>query len=464
LGWRSENAYCLKTNSKLQYSIFASEERMKKVLYIIYYWPPCGGISVLRNLKFVKYFRDFGWEPVVYAPENANYPVIDETTFKDIPPGVEVLKTPVIEPFGIFNLLQGKKKDERVKDVFLVRDEKPGLAHKLGVWVRGNFFIPDARMLWINPSVRYLRKYLRSHHVDAMISYGPPHSTHRIAYALKQEFGIPWVADFQDPWTEIDYFEKFMLTDFARNKHKRQEQEVLKTADKVVMVSKSWCQDLAALGGRPVGYIPFGFDHDDFNQKNPISADPKFTISHFGTLGIDRNPEELWTVLAELSAEDPEFRNALQIDLAGVVDYSIFEAIEKNGLKSNLQYHLFLTKDKVVPHMLSSAILLLLLNKGFGEYNVKGRIPAKLFEYLGSKRPIMVIGNSGSDVARIIAETNGGITIDYPDHQALKNTITEFYKAWKEGRQLYLPEHIEEYNFRNLTGKMAGLLDEISQK
>jgi hypothetical protein len=437
---------------------------LKKILYIIYYWPPCGGISVLRNLKFVKYFRQFGWEPVVYAPENANYPVIDETTFRDIPPGIEVIKTPVIEPFGIFNILQGKKKGERVKDVFLVRDEKPGLAHKLGVWVRGNFFIPDARMLWINPSVRYLRKYLKTHHVDAMISYGPPHSTHRIAYALKKEFGIPWVADFQDPWTQIDYFEKFMLTDFARNKHKKQEQEVLKTADKVVMVSKSWCEDLAELGGRPVKYIPFGYDEDDFKNIVPVKQDQKFIISHYGTLGIDRNPESLWMVLSELCDEIPGFRDQLMIDLAGVVDYSIFEIVEKAGLKNNLNYTQFLNKEKVVEGMLSSDILLLLLNKGFGEYNVRGRIPAKLFEYLGSRKPILVMGREGSDVANIINETRAGITIDYDQHAALKKSVLEFYTAWKEGRQLYHPEHIEEYNFKYLTGKMAGLLDEISRQ
>jgi len=419
---------------------------------------------VLRNLKFVKYFRDFGWEPVVFAPENANYPVIDETTFKDIPAGIEVIKTPVIEPFAIFNLLQGKKKDERVKDVFLVRDQKPGLAHKLGVWVRGNFFIPDARMLWINPSVKRLRKYLKENKVDAMISYGPPHSTHRIAYALKQEFGIPWVADFQDPWTQIDYFEKFMLTDFARNKHKKQEQEVLKTADKVVMVSPSWCDDLAELGGRPVDYIPFGFDADDFKDARPEKPFNKFIISHFGTLGIDRNPEALWKVLAELSVEMPEFKTHLQIDLAGVVDYSIFETLEKAGLKANLNYNAFLTKDKVVAGMLASDILLLLLNTGFGEYNTKGRIPAKLFEYLGSQRPILVIGQTDSDVAKIVSDTKAGITIAYENASEIKQSVLQFYASWKRGEQLYRPIHIQDYNFKYLTGKMAALLDEISGK
>jgi hypothetical protein len=437
---------------------------LKKVLYIIYYWPPCGGASVLRTLKFVKYLGDFGWKPVVFAPENANYPVIDETTLNDIPPGTEVIKLPIVEPFGIFNILKGKKKQESVKDVFLVRDEKPGLIHNLGVWVRGNFFIPDARMLWIKPSVKHLRKYLQTHKIDAIISSGPPHSVHRIAYKLKKEFDIPWIADFQDPWTQIDYFEKFMLTDFARKKHIRHENEVLQTADKVVIVSPSWSKDLSDLGGgRPVNSITMGYDEAEFPNIIPDKQSKKFTISHYGTLGIDRNPDELWRVLSDLSDEIPSFRASLQIVLAGVVDYSIFQGVEKAGLKENLQYNAFLTKDKVVESMLSSDILLLLLNKGYGEYNVKGRIPGKVFEYLGCKKQILVIGEHDSDVAAIVSKSKAGITVGYDDYQNLKKMVVEFYKAWQQGKQLYTPVNTSEYTFKHLAGKLAGLLDEIAK-
>lgn len=435
---------------------------LKRVLYIVYYWPPAGGVSVLRNLKFVKYFREFGWEPVVYAPENANYPLTDPTVAKDIPNGVEVLKTKAREPFAVFNLLQGKKTGEKVQDVFLVRDKKPGIMHKLGVWVRGNFFIPDARMLWISPSVRYLKKYLKDHPVDAIISYGPPHTTHRIAYHLKQATGIPWIADFQDPWTQIDYFEKFMLTDTARQKHKRQEQEVLHTADKVVMVSPSWCDDLAKLGNRPVDYIPFGFDEADFKNVNPLPRD-KFRISHFGTLGLDRNPAELWEVLASIANEDSAFRNNLEITLAGAIDYTVFQEIEQHGLKANLNYQRQMPKDKVIEGMISSDMLLLLLNKGFGEYNVLGRIPAKLFEYLGSRRPILAIGRDDSDVAGILRETQAGRTVNYADKSLLKEAVLQYYSAWKNNTALFHPQGLEKYNFRNLTGQMASLLDQIAK-
>jgi hypothetical protein len=434
---------------------------VKKVLYIAYYWPPCGGISVLRNSKLAKYFPQYGWDPVIYAPENPHYPVIDPSTEADIPKGTVVLKQPVLEPFGVFNLLQGKKAKDKVQDVFLVRDKKPGLMHSLGVWVRGNFFIPDARMLWIKPSVKYLVKYLRENPVDAILSSGPPHTVHRIALGVKKQTGLPWIADFQDPWTQIDYFEKFMLTPFARNKHYRQEREVLQTADKVVTVSPSWAKDFEMLSGREAVSIPMGFDADDFTSIPPKSD--KFIISHFGTLGIDRNPEQLWTVLADLCQELPDFGNDLQIDLAGVIDYSVFEAIEKAGLQDKLHYERFLNRAEVIARMQASAVLLLLLNKGFGNYNVMGRIPAKLFEYLGAKQPVLVLGLPGSDVDKIIHETQAGVTVNYNDSSAIKESILTLYDAWKKGLQLYRPVNTEKYSFRWLTGEMARLLDEISK-
>ena len=428
-----------------------------------YYWPPCGGITVVRNVKFVKFFREFGWEPVVYAPLDPNYYFLDDTSFKDIPEGVVVLKTPAREPFGLFNLLQGKKKGEKVKDVFLVRDKEPGLIHKLGICVRGNFFIPDARMLWIKPSVKYLSKYIKENKIDAIISAGPPHSMHRIALALSKKFNIPYIADFGDPWTQIDYFEKFMLTDFAREKHKKQEQEVLKNAGKVVIVSPTWADDMAKLSGRPVDCIPTGYDLDDFKGIEPVNGG-KFTICHFGTLGIDRNPDKLWKALAELANEAPGFREDFQIMLGGSWDYTIPQDIEGLGMKENLKCFDALSRDEIMARLLGSGIQLLLINKGFGDYNIKGRIPAKVFEYMGSKKPILTIGPPDSDVAQIVAETATGVTCNYEDKDGLKQAVLTYYKAWKEGKELLHPKNIEKYSFRNLTGKMAGLLNDITSK
>jgi glycosyltransferase involved in cell wall biosynthesis len=438
---------------------------LKKVLYIAYYWPPCGGIGVVRNLKFVKYFRNHGWEPIIYAPENASYPIIDPSTEKDLPNNITILKTPIFEPYGLFNLAKGKKKSEQVKDVFLVNEQKKSLMHDLGLWIRANFFIPDARAFWVKPSIAYLRKYLRENPVDAIISYGPPHSMHLIAKALHKEFGTPWVSDWQDPWTEIDYFSKFKMTDRARQKHIKLEHEVITEANALVMVSKSWCTDLQKLSGRPVDYIPFGFDESDF-AAHTYQKGAHFTISHFGTFGTDRNPLFLWKALAELKQEIPAFASHLKLHLAGQVDVTIFNALENAGLKDQLRYDKQINKSELFGYLTNSNVQLVLINapeEGIA-YNNKGRIPAKVFECIGSKQPVLVIGPTDGDVANIVAETQTGKTFNYDDFTNIKDTLKLWYTNWQQGIPSTRPINIDRFSFNNLSNQMAAVLNKISSK
>ncbi|MEX1382275.1 MAG: glycosyl transferase family 1, partial [Lutibacter sp.] len=199
-----------------------------KVLIITYYWPPAGGSGVQRWLKFVKYFRDFDIEPVVYTVENPKYPILDESLVKDIPKGIEVLKQPIFEPNNLLSFF-GKKKTESAG--FL--NPNPSFFEKILQYIRANYFIPDARKFWIKPSVNYLKKYISKNNIDAIITTGPPHSMHLIGLKLKKQLGINWIADFRDPWTEIDYFHQLPLSKKAINKHHFLEQEVLLNADKV---------------------------------------------------------------------------------------------------------------------------------------------------------------------------------------------------------------------------------------
>lgn len=418
----------------------------------------------MRNTKFTKYFRTFGWEPVIYAPQNAQYPITDESTLKDLPSGVEILRTAIREPYGLFNVIKGKKKNEPVKDVFLVKEKGPGLMHQLGLWVRANFFIPDARALWIKPSINYLRSYLKEHPVDAIISYGPPHSMHLIALALHKELGIPWLSDWQDPWTEIDYYEKFPMMNSAKRQHERLEKEVLQTANEVVMVSKSWCKDLEQLSGRNVHYIPFGYDADDF-EGIPHERNTHFTITHFGTLGYDRNPVMLWETLQELIHENLIHKNDLKIHLAGQVDGSVFQSIEHYGLKEQLIYEHQINKSALFHYLRKSELLLVLINKPEAglRYNNRGRIPAKVFECIGAQRPILVIGPPDGDVANIVRETKAGINVDYQEKNALKQHLASLYIQWKNNAVVQQNTSGEIYSFEYLCKQMSEILNNMSK-
>ena len=217
---------------------------MKKVLIITYYWPPSGGAGVQRWLKFVKYLREFGWEPIVYTPENPEAPAVDESLLKDIPKNLTAIKRPIWEPYNLYKNFIGQKKDERINAGFLTEKKKPGLAEKISVWVRGNWFIPDARKLWITPSIKFLSDYLKRNPVDAIVSTGPPHSMHLIALGLKKKLNLPWLADFRDPWTNIDFYDKLMLTKASDVKHKKMELDVLKNANIITAIGWSMADDL----------------------------------------------------------------------------------------------------------------------------------------------------------------------------------------------------------------------------
>ena len=429
---------------------------MKKVLIISYYWPPAGGIAVHRCLKFAKYLREYGWEPIICTAENPEYPVLDEGNFKDIPSGIKVLRTKIWEPYNLFKFITGKKKAERIHNVFL-EEEKLSLAHKLGIWIRGNIFIPDARKFWIRPSVKFLSKYLKESPVDILFTNGPPQSTHMIAYGVKKNLGIPWHADFQDPWTLVDYFPQLMLNPISKTIHKKKEQNVFRWADKVTICSDTWKKDLESIGAKDVGVIVWGYDEDDFPNIT-LSLSKKFTLSHFGSLGPDRNAKTLWKALSIIANENKQFAKDLELELVGFVGHAIIDEIKLLGLTDDLQISEHISRKETLERMHRSQALLLILND---MPNVNGRLPGKLFEYLASRRPILVIGPETSDASKIVQGVNAGNTCGFKDLEKTIDTVKDLYDKFKHGTLPSNKTDISQYSNRNLTKKLAGYLDQI---
>lgn len=433
---------------------------MRKVLVITYYWPPSGGAGVQRWLKFVKYFREFGWEPIVYTPENPEAPAIDNSLLKDVPKNVTVLKTKIWEPYNLYKNFIGQKKEEKINAGFLSEKKKPGLAEKISVWIRGNVFIPDARKFWVKPSVKFLSEYLKKNPVDAIVSTGPPHSMHLIALGLKKKFNIPWLADFRDPWTNIDFYDKLMLTKFSDAKHKKLELDVLKNADKIVIVSWNWAKDFQKIFNREVEVITNGFDEEDF-PKEKIPLDEKFSVSHIGAMNKDRNPHQFWKALSELLKENISLRNNLQIRLIGKNDIAVIQSIEDNGLKNFTDIISYLPHNEVLKQICSSQILLLPLNDTL---NTLGIIPGKLFEYLAAKRPIFAIGNENGDSAKIIRDASAGTTCDFKDKEKMKKEILKMYSQYKNGNLNFDITNIMQHSRKNKTSEMSSLLTFIVKK
>lgn len=438
---------------------------MKKVLVIVYYWPPSGGGGVQRWVKFSKYLPQLGWEPIIYAPEDADYPLTDPSLEKELSPDLKVIKRPIFEPRKLYRKWLGKSSQSENKasadEIFYIPAKERSLKQRLSLWVRGNLFIPDARMFWIRPSVRYLEKYLKSNPVDVIVTTGPPHSMHLIGKALHKKLGIAWLADFRDPWTEIEFYDKMMLSNRADKKHRRLEREVIQEASAVSMVTYYWADKFLKMGAKRTATITNGYDDTDFGPQTDGPLSEHFLLSHIGTLANDRNPAGLWQVLKELCEEKEGFRHDLRVQLVGKTDPAVWRSMEAFGLAENGIDGGYVDHETAVRLMKQSQLLLLLINQS--AQNAPGRMTGKIFEYLASKRPVLCIGEEKSDPARVLEETQGGVTCDFQNLEKLKALILDYYEAYKANSLTVQSDGYQRFSRLNMTKKLAKVMDEISQ-
>ena len=439
---------------------------MKRVLIITYYWPPSGGSGVQRWLKMSKYLPENGWQPVIYTAEDAEYPVEDQSLERDVSSEAEVIRRPIVEPYTFYKKFLGMKKGEKVKAGFINEGtRKPGWKENLSVWLRGNFFIPDARRWWIKPSVSFLKKYLKEHPVDAIISTGPPHSMHLIAKALHKQFNIPWVADFRDPWTDIDYYKDLKLTRYADKKHHRLEKQVLTEATKVVTIGWDCAKGLENHGAKDVAVITNGYDEDIQSVETfPETSHPEhetgaFTMAHIGIMGASRNPETFWQSISDIVETFPE--TSLQIRLIGQVDNSVIESIKRHNIEKFVEVIPYIPHNQVIMEQQKSDVLLLFVNN---TPNAKGILTGKIFEYMASGRPILCIGPEDGDSARILNETKTGVTVDFNDKGKMKSVILDLMAKRQENQLVTNNTNaIEKYSRRNLTKEYVRLLNDITR-
>lgn len=424
---------------------------MKRVLIICYYWPPAGGPGVQRWLKFVKYLREFDIEPIVYVPDQPHYPIRDESFLAEVPKGIEIMKTPIKEPYQYAKLLFRKKTNKISSGII---DEKdPSFLEKLMLYARGNLFIPDARVGWVKPSVRYLTSYLEQNpDIDTIITTGPPHSLHLIGMKLKEHLGLRWIADFRDPWTSIHYHKSLRLGKKAAKKHLKLEKQVLQSADEIIVTSPGTLREFEGIRKRPVHLITNGFDE---RPTLEVAEDSKFSLVHIGSLLSNRNPMVLWEVLKQLTQELHSFKENLEIKLVGLVAHEIKDAIKEQGLEPFVSMPGYVTHKEALQLQQAARILLLI------EMNRKETasiLPGKLFEYLNARRPIIALGPLGSDIAPLLKETQSGQFFDYESHAALKTYIESLYHQYLQGTLGTFSSKIEHYSRKHLTGVMAEVI------
>ena len=436
---------------------------MKRVLIITYYWPPTGGSGVQRWVKFAKYLPSLGWQPVIYTPENPEQLAVDHSLEKEIPEGVEIIKTHITEPYELYKkFLHKSGHTKEAVEVNPVNAQNKSLAQKAAMWVRGNLFRPDPRCLWIRPSVKFLKKYLEEHPVDLIVSTGPPQSMHLIGRRLSMQTGLPWIADFRDPWTKIFYFKHLSMTKATERWHHRMEKKVLDDATAVVAVSPLVQQEFQAMTQTPVELITNGYDECDFPDGKCEEAaggpDRDFVITHTGLFAADGNPTVLWDVLAEKCNKDENFKKLLKIKLIGKTDAQIICSIKEAGLGGNLVDMGYQPHAAAVSEQRTASLLILPLRK---EPEYKAVLPGKLFEYLASWRPVLGIGQPDGAMSMILNTTKTGVVLNWEDRKSVGRFIDYCWKRHLEGALTVEDADISRFTRLNLTRQMAALFNVI---
>lgn len=423
-----------------------------KLLIITYYWPPAGGPGVQRWLKFVKYLPDYGFQPIVYIPENPSYPIIDENLLSEVSNETIILRNKIVEPYQWASFLS-KNKTKKISSGIIPNKKKQTILDQLLLWIRGNIFIPDARVLWVKPSVKYLEKYLSENGITTIITSGPPHSLHLIGLELKQKLNVKWVADFRDPWTTIGYHKALKLSEFAANKHKQLEYKVLINADLILVTSPSTRAEFKKITSKPIEVITNGYDVEKIGNQ---IVDKKFSLAHIGSFLSERNPRILWESISELIRENPLFASHFQLKLIGAISQEVLDSIALFQLQNYVNNLGYVSHDEAIVHQKKSQVLLLI---EINSEDTKSIIPGKLFEYLVSERPIIGVGPKGCDFAEIIIDTNTGVFVDYSEKEKLKNYIANYFSLFLEGNLKSNGVGLQKYSRKNLTEKLANLLN-----
>ena len=430
---------------------------MKRVLIITYYWPPSGGSGVQRWVKFAKYLPKEGWQPVIYTPENPEFTAIDRTLAAEIPPEAEVIKRPILEPYGVYKKLLGKKGSEG-GEVNPINGGKKNWKQKLSLFIRGNFFIPDPRVFWVRPSVRFLKRYLKEHPVDAIVTTGPPHSMHLIGLGLSKATGLPWLADFRDAWTNMFYYKYLELGKWADEKQHRLEKAVLDNATIVVSVSPYEQKDFQKITSNEVRLMTNGFDPADYRADS--ETDEFFNITLTGLFASAGNPKMLWRVLSDKCVADKVFKSLLKIRLIGKTDADILQTIKDAGLEGNLYYPGYQPHEVAVQEQRNASFLLLCLRQ---EPEYASAVPGKIFEYLASRRPILGIGQTDSIMAKMIRDTSSGVAYDWDDEESIRKWVDFCWEEFRNGELKDNISDISRYDRRVITRQLAGYLDEMTR-
>jgi len=440
---------------------------MKKVLIVAYYFPPSGGPGVQRVLKYVQYLRDFGWEPVVLTVRDGNFPARDESLLKEIPEGIQVIRTDIFEPYDLYRTFTGKKKGTAI-DVNTIRKEgtKLSVSEWLAEFIRATFFIPDARIGWYNHAMKAGLEVIEKEKIEAIYSSSPPYTCALIARGLKRKTGLPWIAGFRDPWTGfITTPDRWAI---PAGIDRKLEHAVFSEADLVEVawlgIMKDAMRKYPKLPGARFHHLPNGFDSHDFPEVDTSArTDNRFTVTYTGSMYGRRNPDAFLKAVERLATRGEIDPSGIRLRFIGRFGDEVLEMFRSSPLGDAIEVVGYMPHRESIAQLFLSDALLLVVDECDESDEV---VPGKVYEYIGSGRPLLAVAPERGAIADLIAETRGGYVAHQSNIAGIADAFLALYRDHLSGSHSLIPDTgaIARYERRNTTGELAGLLDALTEQ
>jgi len=437
---------------------------MKNLLIIAYYFPPSGGPGVQRVLKHIKYLPQFGWNPIIYTVKDAQYPAYDYSLVDELPKDIMVYRSKIFEPYNFYRKIVGIKNSDPV-DVNIIKKvgQKLTWKEKFSEFIRATFFIPDARMFWYFSGKKELKRAIKENKIDAVYNSAPPYTTALIAKKVKKILNVPWVAGFRDPWSDFIASPKRWFIPRAIERHL--EKSVYQKADKIECAWVGIIID--AMGKFPdldeskFHYIPNGYDSEDYPEVNWEGND-RFTLTYTGSMYGKRNPSALFQAIEKLLKENLIKKEDFVIKFIGRFGREIHEMIENTSFQESIKVISYLPHKESLVELLKSDALLLIVDESKESEEI---VPGKVYEYIGTKKPILTIAPKNGAVAQLMNETGIGLVAHQSEIDEISDNFLRLFSLWQNrGEKLKINESaISKYERRESTRQLSTLLDELAK-
>lgn len=422
---------------------------MLKVLVIAYYFPPMGLSGVQRTLKFVKYLKNYNWEPTVLTTSEVGYFAHDQSLKKELDEtGVRVIRIGSREPNS---LLAG------FGTLKLPREFIRKILNRLSQI----FFIPDNKIAWARSAYEKCLHLLESEQFDAIFISGPPFSLFDVFSHIKKKYNIPLMLDYRDLWVDNQF--SFYITPFHKISHKKKEYKALKASDKVIVtnrrIKEKLINDYKFLSFDDIFIIPHGYDPQDFEKVNIIAKpNDKMLITYAGIFYEFITPKYFLKAFKKLLVEYPAVGENIRLAFVGLLRKENQNLIRKLKIQPYIIEYGYLNHMQTIQKLLMSDILWMMVGNGKNAATVSS---GKLYEYFGTRKPVIACVPDGA--LKLSAHEYKASFIVEPDNiEQIKNKILEVYNLYNVGR---LPEADENYveNFRRdyLTEQLAKQFNNI---